>query len=354
MAYRASLARLMSFKHGVTYPSNAEFTREQLADVTADDVVMFFNQRAYGTPNPTADDRPTHCRSNTLEYWKKAISSFMPNRNHKWNEIARVGNPTKSQDVNDMIKKVKKFEVRGQGSPSKARRPLKMPEIKAALNELRNTDDLETKYGVTALLCFQFHVIGWMDDCCKWYLTNLETHESYPGKAAKFRLAWSKNVTDERDAPWQHLFGSMDWMFCCLLHIGLWLEIFHTVDRGARDAPFVFLFTGDRTSKDDDIAKKSKVQVYKLLKPIMKIIEEEAKKGNVGAHSIRKLSATFARLFGISKDDKDTRGRWKSRKRVSDVYDDVQLDWVDARVASVLSPGGVCHYEIADPVVTEE
>ena len=39
---------------------------------------------------------------------------------------------------------------------------------------------------------------------------------------------------------------------------------------------------------------------------------------------------------------------------MSDVYDDVQLDWVDARVASILSPGGVCHYEIADPGVTKE
>ena len=147
-----------------------------------------------------------------------------------------------------------------------------------------------------------------MDDCCKWYLTNLEPHDSYPGKAAKFRLAWSKNVTDERDAPWQHLFGCMDWMFCTILHVGLWLEIVHTADRGAREGPFVFSFTNNRTSKDDNIAKKSKVQAYKLLKPIMKMIEDEAKKGNVGAHSICTLSATFARLLGISKDDKDTHG----------------------------------------------
>ena len=39
---------------------------------------------------------------------------------------------------------------------------------------------------------------------------------------------------------------------------------------------------------------------------------------------------------------------------MSDIYDDVQLDWVDARVASILSPGGVCHYEIVDPGVTQE
>ena len=72
--YRSSLAALMSFKHGVTHPSNAEFTRDELATVTPNDIVMFFNQRAYGMPTPPPDARPVHCRSNTLFYWKKAVA----------------------------------------------------------------------------------------------------------------------------------------------------------------------------------------------------------------------------------------------------------------------------------------
>ena len=353
-AYRAALAGLMSFKHGVAYSVNTEFTREQLLDITADDVVGFFNQRAYGKPNPAETDKPVHVRSNTLEYWKKGISYFMPTKNHQWNELTNMGNPTRSQAVNDMIKKVKRFEVRKQGKASSARRPLTTAEIKAALHELRNSDDIEIKYGIPALLCFQFHVIGRVDDCCKWYRSNLATHDQYPGKAARFRLAWSKNVTDERDAPWQHLFGAMDWVFCTLLHVGLWLEIFHTITPGASDGPFVFSFTDDTTSDHETIARKSKNRLYRILAPILKAIGLEANNGPVGSHSIRKLAATFARLMGISKDDKDTRGRWKGRKRVSDVYDDVQLDFVDARVAAVLSPGGVCHYEVVDPGVTGE
>ena len=255
--------------------------------------------------------------------------------------------------MNDLIKRVKRFETRKQGAPSQARRPLRQAEIKAALHELRNQEAFDVKYGIPALLCFQFHVIGRIDDCCKWYRTNIAQHEGYPGKAARFRLAWSKNVSDERDAPWQHIFGCMDWVFCTILHLGLWLEIYHTTNQAARTRPFVFMFTDDNTS-EEKTAQRSKNRVYRVLKPILEAIGLEGDNGKVGTHSIRKLASTFARLLGISKDDRDTRGRWKGRKRVSDVYDDVQLDYVDARVAATLSPGGVCHYVIADPGVTSE
>ena len=353
-AYRAALAGLMSFKHGVSYSSNTVFTREQLLDITADDVVAFFNQRAYGSPTPSKMDKPTHLRSNTLEYWKKDISYFMPTKNHQWNEITNQGNPTQSQAVNDMIKCVKRFEGRKQGKASQAGRPLTMAEIKAVLMELRSSDDLEMKYGITALLCFQFHAIGRVDDCCKFYRSNLAAHDQYPGKALRFRLVWSKNVTDECDAPWQHMFGCMDWVFCTILHVGLWLEVYHTTTPNAADGPFVFCFTDDNAADHEKIANKSKNRLYHILAPILKEIGLEANNGPIGSHSIRKLAATLARLLGVSKDVKDTRGRWKGQKRVSDVYDDVQLDYVDARVAAVLSPGGVCHYEVVDRGLTNE
>ena len=47
----------------------------------------------------------------------------------------------------------------------------------------------------------------------------------------------------------------------------------------------------------------------------------------LGSHSIRKYAATHARKCGCSKDEKDIRGRWKSKGRVSDVYDDVELPY---------------------------
>ncbi|KAI2488930.1 hypothetical protein MHU86_25984 [Fragilaria crotonensis] len=42
---------------------------------------------------------------------------------------------------------------------------------------------------------------------------------------------------------------------------------------------------------------------------------------SLGSHSIRKFAATHARRSGCTKDDKDIRGRWKSKARVSDVYE---------------------------------
>jgi hypothetical protein len=53
-------------------------------------------------------------------------------------------------------------------------------------------------------------------------------------------------------------------------------------------------------------------------------------------NSIRKFAATHVRKCGISKDNKDIRGRWKGKGRVSDVYDDVELPYPDCKVAEKL------------------
>jgi hypothetical protein len=48
----------------------------------------------------------------------------------------------------------------------------------------------------------------------------------------------------------------------------------------------------------------------------------------LGSHSILKFSSTTARKACITKDEKEIRGCWKAhagKKRVSDVYDDVEL-----------------------------
>jgi hypothetical protein len=70
----------------------------------------------------------------------------------------------------------------------------------------------------------------------------------------------------------------------------------------------------------------------------------EAKSLLLGSHSIRKYAATFARRCGVTKDEKDIRGRWKGAGRVSDVYDYVELPYPDAKVAEKLCGGGACFY----------
>ena len=74
----------------------------------------------------------------------------------------------------------------------------------------------------------------------------------------------------------------------------------------------------------------------------------EAKALLLGSHSIRKYAATFARRCGCTVNERELRGRWKGQGRVSDVYDDVELPYPDAKVAEKLCGGGACFYTV-DP-----
>ncbi len=80
--------------------------------------------KAFGVPDPPSDANPTFARSNSLAYWKKAMSFFMPDRLVVWVSGRNEGNPTRSIEVNSHIKRIKKKEVRKQGVLSKAKRPL--------------------------------------------------------------------------------------------------------------------------------------------------------------------------------------------------------------------------------------
>ena len=135
--YRGILFAFMKYRDNVVYDEKTfVFTPEHLSEVSAQDVVDWFHLKAYGVERPGEADRPTHARSNSLFHWKKALSYYMPNRNTQWNELSNTGNPTKSVAVNELIKKVKRFEVRGQGSAPKARRLLKELEFRAIVGEL--------------------------------------------------------------------------------------------------------------------------------------------------------------------------------------------------------------------------
>jgi hypothetical protein len=72
--------------------------------------------------------------------------------------------------------------------------------------------------------------------------------------------------------------------------------------------------------------------------------------GLLDIHSIRKFAATHVCLCGILKDNKDTRGRRKGKKRVSDQNDDVELPYPDCKVAEQLCIGRPCHYLINNSI----
>ena len=99
-----------------------------LMNITPRMIVDYFQYKAYGSCSPGDEDRPVCARSSTLFFYKKALSSFMFLQNSQWDDILMRGNPTKSKEVNDMIKKVVKHEVRHEGVSSKARRGLEYKE----------------------------------------------------------------------------------------------------------------------------------------------------------------------------------------------------------------------------------
>ena len=111
--YKGGLAVFMTYHQGKEPPYNNchKFTSGELEELVLQDIVKFFNFRAYGIEEPTDQDCPTDTRSNTLKYWKKLLPSFMPNCHMQWNNISNVGNPTRSTALNDVIKKIKQAVV---------------------------------------------------------------------------------------------------------------------------------------------------------------------------------------------------------------------------------------------------
>ena len=112
---------------------------------------------------------------------------------------------------------------------------------------------METYWGIpnrelgligAAASTFQLSMIGRQDDIALYLL--------YPNYGVVGRLPWSKNVTEERDAPPQVIFGAMDTRYDFLSNGGLLLECHYCVNPGKNE--FIFLYEG----LDDQICIKER------------------------------------------------------------------------------------------------
>jgi hypothetical protein len=92
------------------YAKDYDFSQQELAAITPTELVWWMCHKVYGKEEPDEDDNPIEGRSNSLLYWKKAISFFMPNHQQTWDALTNLGNPTKSLYINELIKMVKKKE----------------------------------------------------------------------------------------------------------------------------------------------------------------------------------------------------------------------------------------------------
>jgi len=114
--YRNVLNEFMSFRDSTVYAKDCVYADSVLGGITPAQLKRFFELKAFGVADPPPKTTPTECRSSSLQFYKKAISYYMPNRLVAWNSLRNTGNPTRSLDVNDLIKKVKRFEARGAES----------------------------------------------------------------------------------------------------------------------------------------------------------------------------------------------------------------------------------------------
>ncbi|KAG1689228.1 hypothetical protein DVH05_002722 [Phytophthora capsici] len=290
--YQAILVEFMSFINAQKYASDATFTREVLLKITPEDVCKWVNYRAFGEAYPSEGAKPVCARSSTLAYAKKAISSFMPRVAVPWDPVRKEGNPTRSELVNKVIKTVKRFEVRRQGVQSAARRPIEYDEFINLLDLVHSAEGKGTlPYVVSSVLTLQWHMITRIDDMMQLKFDSFSPNVQHPG-TLMCQLRWSKNISEERDAPEQILMGSLDPRVCVLLNLAVHVEM------TTSNSEYVFgnSVDGDRVVRRFLQDKFDDAAFYKL------------KEGNLGTHSLRKGAATYGSRSGLPKDFINRRG----------------------------------------------
>ena len=312
-----------------------------LLSIQPEMIVKWFQLKAYGKSRITENDRPTECRSSTLVSYKKGLSHFMPLHLSPWHPIHKEGNPTRSEALNAVISKVRKFEVRQQGVSTSARRPLEYKEYKNILNLVKRkankaakVEDLRKYYKTSSLLTMQWHTISRIDDMCHLRYTDLSNHLDFPF-SLRLQLRWSKNIVKERACPHQLVLGAMDPMICVLLNLGAFIEL-GGLDRFPEEGDeFIYGTKAERT-------------IRSCLEEIVTDPDfKDLVKGLLGTHSFRKGPATYASRCGVGRDIVNSRGRWRKNKKQVDTYIDVWQPYPDALIAGKLcGPSGACQYAL--------
>ena len=77
--YKSTLDKGPSLVHNTVYTQDTTYTKGELRAPRPETVLQWMNQKAFVVTDPPVDANPTLARSNSLVFWKKAISFFMPN-----------------------------------------------------------------------------------------------------------------------------------------------------------------------------------------------------------------------------------------------------------------------------------
>ena len=165
-----------------SYSIHTVFSSEELSSIIPQEIVAWMKLTAFGRSDAGDDNVPTCGRSNTLAFHKKALSYFMPNKHLGWNMVSLLGNPTRSPEVNDLIKRVGCHEVHGEGVSSQVRCALTLPEFRSLVGMAPNSETFNLQVRIPCMLKFQVHLIARVDDAAHvlmsklWLMECLITH----------------------------------------------------------------------------------------------------------------------------------------------------------------------------------
>ena len=96
------------------YDADHVFTVEQRNAVLPIEIARYLKFKAYGNADASSSNLPTVGHASSLEHYKKSISKFMT-ITYPYNDQAKVGNPTQSTVMNQVIKDVKLMQCRKLG-----------------------------------------------------------------------------------------------------------------------------------------------------------------------------------------------------------------------------------------------
>ena len=105
---------------------------------------------------------------------------------------------------------------------------------------------------------FQFCLIAWIDDMAHMFKGSIKPCPQFPEFALSTRLCWSKNVHEERQAPKQIVLGAMNPMYCVLIALSIYLEVYIASGEGRLG---VCLF--GEAGRSPDAVKGNEQQVLK-------------------------------------------------------------------------------------------
>jgi hypothetical protein len=122
--------------------------------------------------------------------------------------VTQAVNPTKSSEIIDRIKKVKKEDVWKTGKKSSARRPLEHRKFKQPLAILERDPDPIKQFLAPCVNKVHYNLIARLDDAMELEFEDIKPNLHFPFSLL-VRMCWSKNVNEERDAGEQILLASM-------------------------------------------------------------------------------------------------------------------------------------------------